>query len=224
MRLRHEYKQQINYSEYLMLRNRLQVLIPHDNNAGESGTYKIRSLYFDNMDDKALREKIYGINRREKFRIRYYNDDFSYIKLEKKSKINGLCKKEAVRLTQEEAEKIVDGDISWMRDREEKLLQEFYTKMTTQMLRPKTIVDYEREPFVFGPGNVRITIDKNIRTGLTANRLFDRELPTVTAGNPMILLEVKYDAFLPDIIADAVQLGNRQSAAFSKYATCRIYG
>lgn len=96
--------------------------------------------------------------------------------------------------------------------------------MKNQMLRPKTIVDYEREPFVYKPGNVRITIDKNIRTGLSANQLFERSLPTIPAGEPIILLEVKYDEFLPEIIADIVQLGGRRSAAFSKYAVCRIYG
>lgn len=224
MKFRHEYKHQISFSDYLTLKNRLRMLVPHDRYAGKDGKYRIRSLYFDNFDDKALREKIYGVNCREKFRIRYYNDNDTFINLEKKSKMNGLCHKASVRITKEEAQRIVDEDIAWMRDRGEILFQELYTKMKNQMLRPKTIVDYEREPFVYKPGNVRITIDKNIRTGLSANQLFERSLPTIPAGEPIILLEVKYDEFLPEIIADIVQLGGRRSAAFSKYAVCRIYG
>jgi len=81
--LRHELKHHINYLDYVAIRNRLQVVAKQDANVGEDGTYQIRSLYFDNYQDKALREKIDGVNNREKFRIRYYNDDFSYIKLEK---------------------------------------------------------------------------------------------------------------------------------------------
>ena len=182
-------------------------------------------MYFDNIHDKALREKIDGVNNREKFRIRYYNDNFSFIKLEKKSKINGLCNKQATSITKEQCESLLEGDIGWMKESKDPLILELYTKMNYQQLRPRTLVDYMREPFVYEPGNVRITIDSDIRTGLYTKDLFDLEAPMIRVdeANTMIL-EVKFDAFLPDVMADIIQTNHRRSSAFSKYAVCRMYG
>lgn len=222
--LRHELKHIVSEGDCLLLRQRLSGIASPDPHAA-NGKYRIRSLYFDNLDDKVLREKIIGVSNREKFRIRYYNDDFSYIKLEKKSKIHGLCQKDAVRVTKEECERILSGDIDWMLlDETRPLLQELHAKMRYQQLRPATVVDYLREPFVYRPGNVRVTLDSEIRTGLKSGDLFNQNLSSVpiVGGNPRIL-EVKYDAFLPDVIRDAVQVENRMVGAFSKYAACRCY-
>ena len=188
------------------------------------GTYLIRSLYFDNASDKALREKVDGVNIREKFRIRYYNNDTSLIHLEKKSKVNGLCLKDSVALSFEQAQAIANGDYGWMVDSGVPLIQELYSKMMSQGLRPKTIVDYLREPFVFAPGNVRVTLDYNIRTGMNCTDFLNPDCVTVPAGDAPIILEVKWDEYLPEIIRDAVQLPNCRVGAFSKYAVCRIYG
>ena len=104
------------------------------------------------------------------------------------------------------------------------LVQELYTKMRSCCLRPKTIVDYTREAFLYAPGNVRITMDYNIRTGLSSTDLLNPHCVTIPAGNTPIILEVKWDEFLPDLIRDIIQLDGRHAAAFSKYAACRIYG
>ena len=96
--------------------------------------------------------------------------------------------------------------------------------MMSQGLRPKTIVDYLREPFVFAPGNVRVTLDYNIRTGMNCTDFLNSNCVTVPAGDTPISLEVKWDEYLPDIIRDAVQLRGCRVGAFSKYAVCRIYG
>ena len=162
---RHEWKHEISRSDLIAIRQRMRAIATPDPHAID-GKYLIRSLYFDNLNDKALREKVDGVNRREKFRIRYYNLDPSIIHLEKKSKLNGLGTKYSADLTKEEAQKIVDGDIGWMLDSERPLIKELYCKMIYQGMAPKTIVDYTREPFIFGPGNVRVTLDYDIRTGL----------------------------------------------------------
>ena len=223
MKYRHEWKHEINYADRLMLLPRLQAVMKRDSHA-INGVYRIRSLYFDTPDDRALREKIDGVNEREKFRIRFYNGDTSYIVLEKKSKRNGLCAKESARITAEEAQRIADGDIGWLAGSEEPLLVELYSKMQGQGLRPKTIVDYTRDPFVYSAGNVRVTIDYNIRTGDFRTDFLNPETLTLPAGDPVIILEVKWDEFLPDIIRDAVHVPNRRVSAFSKYQQCRIYG
>ena len=223
-KFRHEYKFFITYGDYLALKARLDAVAQLDPNTGEEGRYFIRSLYFDNVYDSALKDKVNGVNNREKFRIRCYNRDESFVRLEKKSKINGLCNKIQARLTREEAEKIIRGDLDWMKDSGRALVVEFYAKMRFGLLRPKVIVDYTRGPYIFKAGNVRITFDYNIKTGLYNLNMFDFEEPTVTAQAESILLEVKYDAFLPEVIQSALQEGGRRSGSFSKYGSCRIYG
>ena len=222
MDFRHEVKHEINLSDIMVIRSRLKAAAYSDEHAID-GKYLIRSLYFDNLEDKALREKINGTNRREKFRIRYYNGDTSVIHLEKKIKINNLSNKQSVPLTKEQAQAIIAGDLDFMLDSEYPLIQELYSKMTLQGLKPKTIVDYTREPFVFPAGNVRVTLDYNIRSGLKSTDFLNPDCVTVPVSN-LIILEVKWDAFLPDIIKDAVSLTDRREGAFSKYAACRIYG
>ena len=220
---RHEWKHELNYLDLLSIRQRLRAVMEPDPHAVD-GKYCIRSLYFDNLNDKALREKLDGVNMREKFRIRYYNRDPSVIHLEKKSKRSGLGTKFSAPLTAEEAQKIVDGGIDWMLRSEHSLIQELYCKMRCQGIRPKTIVDYTREPFIYAPGNVRVTFDYDIRTGLSCTDFLDPDCITIPAGDAPILMEVKWDAYLPDIIRDIVQMPGRHAAAFSKYAQCRIYG
>lgn len=223
MEYRHEWKHEINRADLLVLRQRLRVITSSDPHA-VNGKYRIRSLYFDNAADKALQEKLDGVSRREKFRIRYYNDDTSVIHLEKKSKMGGLGKKTSVSLTAAQARAIADGSLEWMKDSGEELVRELYVKMRLQGLRPKIIVDYIREPFVFGPGNVRVTLDYNIRTGFCCRDFLNPACSTVPAGDAPMILEVKWDGFLPDIIRDAIRLPGRRATAFSKYAQCRIYG
>ena len=220
---RHEWKHEINLADLYAIKARLHAIARGDPHAID-GKYHIRSLYFDNRNDKALREKIDGVNRREKFRIRYYNGDTSLIKLEKKSKVNGLETKYSAPLTREEAQKIVDGDIDFLMESQDALHNELYCKMHYQGLRPVTIVDYTREPFIYGPGNVRVTFDYDIRTGLGCTDFLNPNCVTIPAGDPIIIMEVKWDEFLPSIIKHAVQMPGRRVTAFSKYAQCRIYG
>lgn len=222
MKYRHEFKHEISYSDMLVLRSRLSAVMKKDVHAID-GKYFIRSLYFDNLHDKALMEKINGVNVREKFRIRYYNYDSSVIHLEKKSKINGLCVKSSAPLTKEQTQAIIDGDYEWMIKSNEPLIQELYSKMMSQGLRPKTIVDYDREPFVFAAGNVRVTLDYNIRTGINCTDFLNPDCVTVPTEN-VIILEVKWDEYLPDIIRDIIQLTGCRTGNYSKYAVSRIYG
>lgn len=223
MKPRHEWKHEITAADRLVLISRLSAIARRDVH-GQNGRYKIRSLYFDDPRDTALREKIDGVARREKFRIRYYGGDASYICLEKKSKWDGLCGKRSVLLSTQEVLALLDGNLDWMPDSGRPLVQELYWKMKSNVLRPRTIVDYTRDAFVFPAGNVRVTLDYNIRTGLGSTDFLNPDSVTVPAGDAPAILEVKWDEFLPDVIREAVQLPGRHTSAFSKYAACRIYG
>lgn len=219
---RHEWKHEISLSDRLAIRQRLRAVARADAHA-EDGQYFIRSLYFDTPADKALREKLDGVSRREKFRIRYYNGDSAVIHLEKKSKLGGLGTKASAPLSAGEAQDIVDGRLDWMPGCGRPLVQELYSKMRAQGLRPRTIVDYTREPFVYAPGGVRVTLDYDIRTGLGCTDFLNPDCLTIPAGDARTILEVKWDAYLPDVIRDAVQLSGCRTTSFSKYAVCRMY-
>lgn len=222
MEYRHEWKIMLAPQDLPVLRQRLRAVMQPDCHA-QDGRYFIRSLYFDTPGDRALREKLDGVSRREKFRIRCYNGDSRFIRLEKKCKLAGLGRKEQAALDAGQVQAVLDGQYDRLREPGQPLLLEFYSRLCTQLLRPKTLVDYTREPFVFGPGNVRVTLDSGIRTGLRCTDFLNPDCITVCAPDVPALMEVKWDAFLPDIIRDAIQLPGRQSAAFSKYAACRMY-
>lgn len=221
MKFRHEYKHRINQADLMQLQTRLSSILEHDRHCGEDGTYEIKSLYFDNYRDKALREKIDGVDKREKFRIRYYNTDTSFIRLEKKSKINGLCNKQSAKMTAEETQRILDGDYHFLLESDSNLKREFYAKMQFQLLRPVCIVAYKRESFVYLPGNVRVTLDSELRGSYNVKEFLNPELQFLRLYHTSIL-EVKWDEYLPQIIRDAVQLKNRKSSSFSKYAAVRF--
>lgn len=222
MQFRHEVKHEISCFDLLILRRRLGAVMKPDSHA-INGKYEIRSLYFDDLEDKALREKLDGVSIREKYRIRLYNGDLSAVYLERKFKQGNLGSKTSVALTAEEAQAIADGKIDWMSRRTDELLLAFYTRFRNERLQAKTIVDYTREPFVFEPGNVRVTLDYNVRTGLRCTDFLNPQCATIPVKDSPCILEVKWDDYLPDVVRNAVQLEDRQNAAFSKYAACRMY-
>lgn len=223
---RHELKYPIPYADYTSLRKRLRTIMAADPHTDASGKYRIRSIYFDNSDDKALREKIDGIGRREKFRIRYYNDDFSFITLEKKIKIGSLCLKYDAQLTEEDCRRILNGDPAFMKDHPQELVRELYAKMHYQRLGPRVLVSYVREPYIYRAGNIRVTFDSQIRTTLYHREFLTKQISDISATDTPqdMILEVKYDAFLPEIIQDLIQIPGIRQQAFSKYGACRRFG
>ena len=218
---RHELKQYINASDCAQLRARFRAVAKPDAHAGPDGSYLVRSLYFDNYNDKAVLEKLSGQSRREKFRLRYYGGAASLIRLEKKSKINRLCYKESALLTAEQCEALLAGHWDVLKDPNAPLLMELYAKMRGENLRPRSIVDYRREAYVFRAGNVRVTFDSDIRTSNSVAGFLNPALPTIPATGATIL-EVKYNGFLPDVIRDVVQIGWRNETEFSKYLVSRL--
>lgn len=223
---RHEIKCTIGEGTYQALRRQLRCIMQPDPHVSAAGTYTIRSIYFENYRDEALREKLDGVQVREKFRIRWYQDDKSYLSLEKKCKHNDLCQKLDAPLTQEEFSRIVRGGGSWMLAHPSPLVRELYCKMCTRQLRPRVLVSYTREPYVYGPGNVRVTFDSDIRTSLFQTQLDAAHVPDISAVQSPgeRVLEIKYDAFLPEVIAGVLRTHALRPQAFSKYGICRRFG
>lgn len=221
MKGRHELKHYLNASDYAQLRARLRVLAKPDKHAGGDGSYKIRSLYFDNYSDKAVVEKLSGLSKKEKFRLRYYNDDPSFIRLERKSKANRLTYKEGAAITAEQCAAILAGNYERLKIPDVPLFMELYTKIRYQNLRPRSIVDYHREAYIYRAGHVRITFDRGIKTSNSVAGFLNPNLVTIPATNA-IIIEIKYDGFLPDIICDIIGIGCRNQTEFSKYVVARL--
>lgn len=219
---RYENKYLITTAGYEMLRTRLRAMMEGDANVNEQGEYFIRSLYFDDAFQSGLTDKREGALLREKFRIRFYNMDDSFIRLESKQKHDCLTKKESAKLTRAQVEDILDGDLWELYDTDQPLLRSFYLKSRLRRLKPTVIVDYTREAYVFE--DVRITFDKYIRSGLYATDLFDPDLLTVPVlPEDRMVMEVKYDDALPAAVSRLLQPVPVARTAFSKYEMCRQF-
>lgn len=218
---RHEKKHYISPGDHAALRRRLGQVMRSDPNAGPDGVYTVHSLYFDDWQDTALREKLDGLPRREKFRIRYYNRDLDYIRLEKKSKIRDLCLKESQRITRQQCQALMEARLEGLASQGGPLLAELCAKMRSRQLRARTCVCYRRDAYWRPEGNVRVTIDYDIG-GAGPHAFLEPDRPLLKHPG-ITLLEVKYDQYLPEYIAGLVELSDRSCSAFSKYACARNY-
>ena len=223
---RHELKYLITMGEYYSLRERLGTFMLRDEYAMKrGGVYHIRSLYFDDMFNSALNEKLGGVALRKKFRIRIYNHGDEDIKLEKKMKQDKYTAKTSDMITREECNNILIGNyhlLDLAPDRP--VLNEFYAELRGKLLRPRVLVDYYREPYIYPLGNVRITFDTEIHTGQFDHNLFSGEnapIPVLSADT--MVLEVKFDQFLPGPIHALLQSAKGVHMAISKYVLCRQY-
>lgn len=223
-KLRHEYKYAIDMMEYHVLRSRLAAVMQRDEHARENGRYHIRSLYFDDFRNSALFEKESGTFARTKYRLRIYNLDGSHVRFERKNKLDQYVNKESAGLSREEAEKILAGDIGFLAESGSKFLRTFYINARCNILRPKVIVDYEREAFVHPVGNVRITFDTNLSTGMNSTDFFSPDVCTVRAiDEPGAVLEIKYDNVLPSHIRGLLPHSLKPRSAIGKFVISRKY-
>ena len=222
--LRHELKYHITPAELTVLRGVLRPLMQLDPNGNERNEYHIRSLYFDTINDDALEEKIAGVGNRKKYRIRIYNFSDRVIKLECKSKYGDLISKQSVTIPRDLAEQLIAGDPEGLQRMRHPLLHDVFREMRTRLLRPAVIVDYVREAYIHPAEEVRITFDKQLRTGLYSSDMFNPSLPTYPVfDDPVEILEVKYDEFLPSYLQSVLSGITAQRSAVSKYVWCRRY-
>lgn len=222
---RQELKHAISVAEYQVLRTKLSHFMRRDPHAGSNGMYRIRSTYFDNFDNKVLHEKKEGYLERDKYRVRIYEKCDKIVNLERKSKRNNLTFKSKCEMAKQEFESMRNGDITWMKEDGRPLIRELYFEMHYHQLKPMTVVDYYREPYIYPFGNVRVTFDLKVQTSMYNTNMFRTDLPMVDVLEPgVVILEIKYDGYLPDIIKHLLQLSDTRQEAYSKYQLSRMYG
>ena len=224
--LRHELKYFINEKQYFILSGILDRILQRDPYGDEYNEYHIRSLYFDTIYNTALYEKLDGVQNRDKYRIRIYNFSDRVIKMECKTKFGTLISKRSQSIPRLLCEQLMAGDPTGLETTRSGLLNDVFREMTVNLLRPVVIVDYVREAYLHPAEEVRITFDKQLRTGMWSTDLFNPELPTVPPFDEnVMILEVKYNQFLPVYIRDILNnycVGACQSA-ISKYVWCRRF-
>lgn len=219
-RFRNEWKYLINYREKDEMVRRMEGILRLDPNA-KNGGYLIRSLYFDDCWNTAYAEKDAGVLMRKKYRIRIYNFEDSVIKLERKKKFGAYIYKESASISRKEFERILAGDYGFLLTHENKLCREFYVECVSHMLRPRVIVDYDREPWIADVGTVRVTFDMDVRAAVGGFDIFDPTLPTLSCLEPgKLVLEVKFTEMLPDAVRQILPQRAAEFTAVSKYVLC----
>lgn len=221
-KFRHELKYIITDIQFEELKIRLPSLLQVDKNTMDDGTYFIRSLYFDDHMNTSYYQVLNGVSKREKYRIRYYNHDDSYICLEKKFKINNMTNKTSCRVTRKQVEDLIEGKLE-IKKENHKLLNEFIIKTKFYGYKPIVIIDYNRIPYTYVSGNVRITLDYNISMNYKISEFFEKtgtSIPITEKGKH--ILEVKYDEFLPNYISWLVNINTLEQTSYSKYLNSRL--
>lgn len=219
---RHEFKYVISAAQIPLLKSRVANLMKSDPYARADGIYNIRSLYFDDYSNRCYYENENGTDPREKFRIRIYNHSADRITLECKRKEKGKTLKTSCPLTLDQADQLIRGKPLPQIDSLPPLLKKFILEIRTKGLRPVVIVEYERIPYVYKNGNVRVTFDTQISSSSNVTDFFSDKLPKrpiMPVGHH--LMEVKFDEYLPDFIYRSLNLGKLQQTAYSKYYLCR---
>lgn len=231
---RNEIKYLVSEAQIVELECRLGGVLQADSHAkavGDAGSrsqYLLRSLYFDDYRNSCYEENLSGCDPREKWRIRIYGHSDETIYLERKAKVRGKTHKDRCPLTRKQTMALIHGeDVPGVSQtyRADRLLREFMVKKNLRLFSPAVITVYERIPYVYRLGNVRITLDRNISSSHDFDNFFDERIalrPVLPAG--MHLLEVKYDEFLPTFIYQSLQMEGLRRTAFSKYCLCRRYG
>ena len=217
--MRHENKYICSDKQLFLIEQRLCMIMHRDVNQ-KGSCYRIRSLYFDTEGDRFYNESVNGVDNRRKYRIRFYDMNSDFIRIERKDTVR-LMKEKYSAVTDYDTVKLVMAGERFP-ESDDALREEMRQLQMTEGLCPVAIVDYLRSAYTHPIGNVRITMDRDISCSARASDFFDKDallFPVLPWGRH--ILEVKYDGILPGYIAEAVNIGSLEQASFSKYVYAR---
>jgi hypothetical protein len=221
---RNELKFIINAHQKYVMTNKLSKICQRDSFSDADGGYLVSSLYFDDYNQSAIFDKLSGVCDRKKFRVRVYNYQTNVIKLERKIKREHVTEKSHIQISKEEYNTLVSGDVSFLRHKDDVVAKDFYLYYRTKNLRPRVVVEYRREAFIYKYGDVRITFDYFLKAGIFQKDLFSNGYMISAIPHDQIILEVKYTGYFPDVIRNIIQIDNLQWQSSSKYVKCCVVG
>lgn len=220
---RHELKYYINRSDYEYCRSLARHLMARDSYQKDDQGYFIRSLYLDDIYDNSVEEKLAGIEKRDKYRLRIYDPAQDWVKLERKRKHNDYIQKTTAVITKEEALKIMDGNYEDLLRHDSLNLNSIYFDLKRKYFHPVVVVDYIRDVFVLDYNRIRVTFDKYLQSNTWDFDLFNPKVATSSLQrDEVIIMEVKFNHFLPSWFTEFFKLGNVTRSAISKYCQSRI--
>lgn len=224
MKYRNEWKYLCNNIDYELIDNKLSKVLNYDMHANKKHYYTVHSLYFDDYKDNCLKDNDAGLSKRYKWRIRYYDNNTSVFFLERKEKLNGMCRKKSAKLDEETYHHLIQGEykeVFWKEDNN--LIKQFCIEGMVRLFKPKVIVDYERVAYIEPITNIRITFDKNVSASKEVDK-FNKggytKVPILNTNN--YVFEVKFDDILPSHIKKTLYLNKLQQTTFSKYYLSRL--
>lgn len=218
---RYELKFLITYADYIELYNKLKHIMTLDEHSPDDNEYFIRSLYFDDIYSTSYFTKVNGDNNRRKYRIRIYNMSDKSIKFERKDKQNNKVDKTSFLLKRFQYEQLYAENYDVLHDIDHPLAREIYTLHHSRALKPVVVVDYNRTALLHPLSNTRITFDKHLRAGLDSYDIFDEIYTYPIFPNDSVILEVKYDNYLPEHISSVLTSVYGQKISLSKFCMCR---
>ncbi|MBQ6701346.1 MAG: polyphosphate polymerase domain-containing protein [Clostridia bacterium] len=221
--LRNEIKYLLTYEDYVILSRRMAAILTLDKHTVSPDGYRITSLYLDDKNDTSYYEKLSGDTNRKKYRIRAYNYNSSVISLECKEKKQSKINKTSIRIDHNTFNKILVNDFRPLSDINNDLARTVFALNREKQLKPSVVVDYVREAYTHPLSNTRITFDKELACGINTNDFFDEDYKSgYIFPHNEVILEVKFDEYLPTMIRQMLSIGYRPLAA-SKYMLCRDY-
>lgn len=222
---RFELKYYLNEIQMERASRQLQNLMAIDKNCKNDKGYRVRSLYFDSIDDECLYQKQSGDLIRKKIRLRTYGDDTNdTVRFEIKRKYGQIVKKDAVTISKEDARQVCHGNYGILLDGNNPVLDEIYTTFVTKLYKPKVIVEYKRMAYISPVSNIRVTFDQDLRSNINHLDLFSSVkdmMPVIIEGKQ--ILEIKYDEFFPGYLKNVLSAVSSERMAISKYTLARRF-
>ena len=219
---RHEDKYMIDAAQAEILRMKAETALFHDEHAGEDGEYRISSLYFDDPDNSCFHDNEDGVGIRNKYRIRMYNEDPGFLRLERKEKRGSFTRKTSAVISRDQCEMLMRGETPGVYEGQDSTAAVLFEEMRLRSMRPKVVVSYRRIPYVYPAGNVRLTFDSDIESSLQTEGFGSGNIisrPVLPAG--MSVMELKWDELLPGHFTDVLHTDGLIRYKFSKYSMCR---
>jgi len=215
---RNELKYYIGVNEYLNLSRILKKILISDPHNSIGRGYFIRSLYFDNLNDKSFEEKMSGVEKRKKYRLRLYDVNSKNVKFEVKNKINNNILKESAWISKDDAIEIQNKNYDILLKYKNRLLNKIYCEFKKDAFSPIILVDYLREAYIYDLNNIRITFDRFLKSNSVNLDIFNDDIFTKSViKDELIILEIKYNGFIPRWIKKILQLSRFERSAISKY-------
>lgn len=220
---RNEDKYIIGTEKAIQIKNKLLGIMKEDIHSSNQQGYKVKSLYFDSIDNEDFYTKLAGTEVRKKIRLRVYDEDDDVCKLEIKKKNGNLSNKVSILLRTEDAKKIIMGNYGILTkyfDSPEAVY--VYNLMISKCYRPVALIEYDRIAFTSSINNIRVTLDMNVRSSETNFNIFEKNIITTPVFYNQTILEIKYDGKLLGYISDILKQFHLTKTSISKYCIGRV--